>query len=135
MSRDEGAADKGFEQFEQFLKEWSRRDFLRRTGGAAAYLAFMAGGAELLAACGPKPADSTSLTPVKGGKLIDPDEAFAQILDAAHERRRARLLSKKESPEAMKPGIPRLRLLLEQLPVALEQLLRRPGFFGRDADH
>jgi peptide/nickel transport system substrate-binding protein len=71
MSRDEGGADKGFEQFEQFLKEWSRRDFLRRTGGAAAYLAFMAGGAELLAACGPKPADSTSLTPVKGGKLIE----------------------------------------------------------------
>jgi hypothetical protein len=49
MSRDEGP-DKGFAQFEQFLEEWSRRDFLKRTGGAAAYLAFMAGGAELLAA-------------------------------------------------------------------------------------
>ena len=70
MSRDEGAEDKGFEQFEQFLKEWSRRDFIRRTGGAAAYLAFMAGGAELLAACGPS-SNTNSLTPVKGGKLIE----------------------------------------------------------------
>src|SRR6267378_1683260 len=36
MSRDD-TADPGFEQFEQFLKEWSRRDFLRRLGAAAAY--------------------------------------------------------------------------------------------------
>ncbi len=71
MSRDEGAEDKGFEEFEQFLNEWSRRDFLRRTGGAAAYLAFLAGGAELLAACGPSNANTNSLTPVKGGKLIE----------------------------------------------------------------
>ena len=71
MSRDKGAEDKGFEQFEQFLKEWSRRDFLRRTGGAAAYLAFLAGGAELLAACGPSNTNTNSLTPVKGGKLIE----------------------------------------------------------------
>jgi peptide/nickel transport system substrate-binding protein len=70
MSRDEGTEDKGFEQFEQFLKEWSRRDFLRRTGGAAAYVAFLAGGAELLAACGPGQ-NTNSLTPVKGGKLIE----------------------------------------------------------------
>lgn len=70
MSRDEGVGDKGFEQFEQFLNEWSRRDFLRRTGGAAAYLAFLAGGAELLAACGPG-SNTNSLTPVKGGKLIE----------------------------------------------------------------
>jgi peptide/nickel transport system substrate-binding protein len=70
MSREGEAKDQGFEQFEQFLNEWSRRDFLRRSGGAAAYLAFMAGGAELLAACGPAPT-KTSLTPVKGGKLIE----------------------------------------------------------------
>src|SRR6266576_4871816 len=70
MSRDEDP-DKGFTQFERFLDEWSRRDFLKRTGGAAAYLAFMAGGAELLAACGPGNATSTSLTPVKGGKVIE----------------------------------------------------------------
>jgi peptide/nickel transport system substrate-binding protein len=71
MSRDKGAGDPGFEQFEQFLTEWSRRDFLRRTGGAAAYLAFLAGGAELLAAaCGPA-AQTTSQNVVKGGKLIE----------------------------------------------------------------
>ena len=49
MSREEDP-DKGFAQFEHFLDEWSRRDFLKRTGGAAAYLAFLAGGAEWLAA-------------------------------------------------------------------------------------
>jgi peptide/nickel transport system substrate-binding protein len=45
-------SDPGFEQFEQFLDAWSRRDFLRRMGGAAALAAFAAGGAEFLAACG-----------------------------------------------------------------------------------
>ena len=69
MSRDD-AAGPGFEQFEQFLKEWSRRDFLKRTGGAAAYMAFMAGGLQFLEACGPSNAP-TSQTPVKGGKLIE----------------------------------------------------------------
>jgi len=71
MSRDD-AAERGFEQFERFLQEWSRRDFLKRTGAAAAYLAFLAGGAELLAAaCGPSNTTTTSLKPVKGGKLIE----------------------------------------------------------------
>ena len=71
MSRDD-AADQGFEQFERFLKEWSRRDFLKRTGAATAYLAFLAGGAELLAAaCGPSNTANNSLKPVKGGKLIE----------------------------------------------------------------
>src|SRR5690349_1829933 len=69
MSRDEDP-EKGFAQFEQFLEEWSRRDFLKRTGGAAAYLAFMAGGAELLAAaCGP--GTTTSQTPKKGGHVVE----------------------------------------------------------------
>jgi peptide/nickel transport system substrate-binding protein len=71
MSQDEGAADKGFEQFEQFLKEWSRRDFLRRTGGAAAYLAFMAGGAEFLAACATAPSTTPSVKAVKGGHVVE----------------------------------------------------------------
>ena len=70
MSRDD-SADQGFEQFERFLKEWSRRDFLKRAGGATAYLAFMSGGMELLAACGPGNTTTNSLTPVKGGKLIE----------------------------------------------------------------
>src|SRR5436190_10999421 len=67
MSRDEDP-DKGFTQFEQFLDEWSRRDFLKRTGGAAAYLAFLAGGAEWLAACGP---GTTGVTPKKGGHVVE----------------------------------------------------------------
>jgi peptide/nickel transport system substrate-binding protein len=67
MSREEDP-DKGFTQFEQFLEEWSRRDFLKRTGGAAAYLAFLAGGAEWLAACGP---GSTGPTVKKGGHVVE----------------------------------------------------------------
>ena len=71
MSRDD-AAEREFEQFERFLQEWSRRDFLKRMGAGAAYLAFLAGGAELLAAaCGPSNTTTTSLKPVKGGKLIE----------------------------------------------------------------
>jgi peptide/nickel transport system substrate-binding protein len=70
MSRDD-AAEQGFEQFERFLQEWSRRDFLKRAGAAAGYLAFMAGGAELLAAaCGPSNTTNPT-TVVKGGKLIE----------------------------------------------------------------
>jgi len=50
MSRKD-AADEGFQQFDRFFDEWSRRDFLRNMGLGAAYLAFMAGGLEFLAAC------------------------------------------------------------------------------------
>ena len=42
----------GFDKFDQFLREWSRRDFLRRMGAAAAFAGFMAGGLEFLEACG-----------------------------------------------------------------------------------
>ncbi len=52
MSQKEGDGDQQFEQFEQFLKEWSRRDFLRRMGAAAAYTAFSVGVVDLLEACG-----------------------------------------------------------------------------------
>jgi peptide/nickel transport system substrate-binding protein len=71
MSRDEGAGDPGFEQFERFLEEWSRRDFLRRMGMGAAWLAFSAGALELLEACGGGGTNTTSVNPVKGGKLIE----------------------------------------------------------------
>jgi peptide/nickel transport system substrate-binding protein len=71
MSRDEDAADGGFAQFERFLEEWSRRDFLKRAGGAAAYMAFMAGGAEFLAACAAGPSTTTSATPKKGGHVVE----------------------------------------------------------------
>ena len=40
--------DRDMVRFERFLDEWSRRDFLRRMGGAAAFTAFMAGGMEFL---------------------------------------------------------------------------------------
>src|SRR5690349_12671913 len=70
MSRDEGAGDPGFEQFERFLDEWSRRDFLRRMGYGAAWLAFSGGALELLEACGGG-GNTNSVTPVKGGKLIE----------------------------------------------------------------
>src|SRR5436309_6586828 len=68
MSRDEDP-DKGFAQFERFLDEWSRRDFLKRTGGAAAYMAFLAGGAEFLAACAS--GATSSQTPKKGGHVVE----------------------------------------------------------------
>lgn len=70
-SQDEGVDDAGFERFERFLKEWSRRDFLRRAGAGAAWLAFSAGAAEVLAACARAGSNTTSVNPVKGGKLIE----------------------------------------------------------------
>src|SRR5262252_2823371 len=73
MSQDEGAADPGFEKFERFLEEWSRRDFLRRMGMGAAWLAFSAGAIDLIEACGPGNSGNNNSggTPVKGGKLIE----------------------------------------------------------------
>jgi peptide/nickel transport system substrate-binding protein len=41
-----------FLDFERFLDAWSRRDFLRGMGGSLAFTTFLAGGMELLAACG-----------------------------------------------------------------------------------
>lgn len=71
MSRSGEADDKGFEQFEKFLDHWSRRDFLKRTGGAAAYLAFMAGGLEFLEACGGGNNTPTGQTAKKGGHVTE----------------------------------------------------------------
>ncbi|HEX2680262.1 MAG TPA: ABC transporter substrate-binding protein [Candidatus Dormibacteraeota bacterium] len=70
MSQDEGAGDPGFEQFERFLEEWSRRDFLRNMGAGAAYLAFLAGGVEFLAACGGG-TSSTGPTVKEGGHIVE----------------------------------------------------------------
>src|SRR2546430_723039 len=52
MSLEEDAKDPGFEQFEQFLEEWSRRGFLKRMGAMGAWFAFSGGVIELLEACG-----------------------------------------------------------------------------------
>ena len=68
MSRDEDA-DAGFQQFERFLEEWSRRDFLKRAGGAAAYLTFLAGGIEFLEACAGGGNQGT--TAKKGGHVVE----------------------------------------------------------------
>ena len=50
MSTSEG----DFEQFNRFLDEWSRRDFLKRVSGTVAYAAFLAGGVELLESRAPR---------------------------------------------------------------------------------
>src|ERR1700746_49441 len=72
MSRDEDAADKGFAQFERFLDEWSRRDFLRRAGGTTAFLAFSGGIVGFLEACaGTSSNNSTSGTAKKGGHVVE----------------------------------------------------------------
>ncbi len=64
--------EEGFRRFEEFLEEWSRRDFMKRSGAAAAFTAFMAGGpAALLAACGSGQQGQPAASPVKGGKLIE----------------------------------------------------------------
>jgi peptide/nickel transport system substrate-binding protein len=62
----------GFDRFEQFLKEWSRRDFLRRMGAAAAFSGFMAGGVEFLEACGNSPASGQPAAQgKKGGHVVE----------------------------------------------------------------
>ena len=45
-------SENDFSNFEDFLDAWSRRDFLRGMGGSLAFTTFLAGGMELLAACG-----------------------------------------------------------------------------------
>ena len=68
--------DPGFEQFERFLDAWSRRDFIRRMGGAAALAAFSIGGLEFLEACGGNQAAQTQNVKKGGhvteGSLSDP---------------------------------------------------------------
>ncbi len=76
MSRDEEAEDKGFAQFERFLEDWSRRDFLRRMGATAAWTAFTGGALEFLEACAGGNTQS-SLTPKKGGHVVE--GAFSDV--------------------------------------------------------
>jgi peptide/nickel transport system substrate-binding protein len=93
-------SEREFDTFERFLEHWSsRRAFLRGMGAAAAWTAFAAGGAELLAACGSQATTTTSLTPKKGGKLVaatisDPktfnsvlsnDTASAYVINRIHD--------------------------------------------------
>lgn len=72
MSREEDADDKGFAQFERFLDEWSRRDFLKRAGGAAAFMAFSGGMLEFLQACAGGASNNTGgTTAKKGGHVVE----------------------------------------------------------------
>src|SRR5437667_9521074 len=63
----------GFDKFEALLKEWSRRDFLRRMGATAAFAGFMAGGVEFLDACGNGGGSSGQQAPQgkKGGHVVE----------------------------------------------------------------
>jgi peptide/nickel transport system substrate-binding protein len=62
----------GFDKFDQFLTEWSRRDFLRRMGGTAAFAAFMAGGLEFLEACGTGSGSGQTAEQAKpGGHVVE----------------------------------------------------------------
>ena len=65
--------DPGFDTFERFLHEWSRRDFLRSVSIGAAYVAFMGGGVAALEACANagQGGQTQSQTPQKGGTLIE----------------------------------------------------------------
>src|SRR5215472_6698838 len=58
-------------QFDRFLDEWSRRDFLRGMGGALAFSAFLAGGVEFLEACGGNQAATNTQNAVKGGHIVE----------------------------------------------------------------
>jgi peptide/nickel transport system substrate-binding protein len=71
MSREEDADDRGFAQFERFLEDWSRRDFLKRTGGAAAYLAFAGGIVEFLQACAGGGTSNNTTAAKKGGHVVE----------------------------------------------------------------
>ena len=72
MSDTEQRSDDELARFDRFLEGWSRRDFLKRSGAAAAFAAFMA-------ACAPTTATPSSaqgsakpaVTPVKGGTLTE----------------------------------------------------------------
>src|SRR5215472_14419303 len=74
----------GFDNFEQFLKEWSRRDFLRGMGGVAAFAAFTAGGLEFLDACGNSGSSSTQTTAQgkKGGHLVEANISDISVLNS-----------------------------------------------------
>jgi peptide/nickel transport system substrate-binding protein len=66
--------DKGFDDFERFLDAWSRRDFLRGMGGTLAFTAFLAGGMELLEACGGGSSGGTQTSTQnakRGGHIVE----------------------------------------------------------------
>jgi peptide/nickel transport system substrate-binding protein len=79
MGSQEG--EREFETYERLLKDWSRRDFLRRAGGVLGASALVGGGLEFLAACGsssPK-ASATPSGAKRGGHIVE-----GSISDTSH---------------------------------------------------
>ena len=70
-------------EFEKFLDLWSRRDFVRNMGAAAAFTAFAFGGLEFLEACGNSTTTggTTAGTPKKGGHVVELSIADIQNLN------------------------------------------------------
>src|SRR5260221_12593468 len=71
MADQDGPNAEELARFDRFLEGWSRRDFLKRTGAAAAFAAF-------IAACGPSATPSAgsgsakpTITPIKGGTVTE----------------------------------------------------------------
>lgn len=60
-------------EFDKFLDLWSRRDFVRNMGAAAAFTAFALGGLEFLEACGNSTTTGgpSGATPKKGGHVVE----------------------------------------------------------------
>jgi peptide/nickel transport system substrate-binding protein len=67
-----GASETPDAWFDEFLDHWSRRDFLRRMGGATALSLFLAGGGALLDACGGGAGGAGATKGVKkGGHVVE----------------------------------------------------------------
>lgn len=72
MSRHQARDGEGFSKFQEFIDNWSRRDFVKRMGLGAAYTAFLAGGAEFLEACANAGSGGeTSQNVKKGGHVVE----------------------------------------------------------------
>lgn len=74
MSRNRARnSDEGLNKFEEFLSNWSRRDFVKRMGYTAAYSIFLAGGAEALEACANAGTggNTTTANVKKGGHVVE----------------------------------------------------------------
>lgn len=68
--------------FDKFLDMWSRRDFVRNMGAAAAFTAFALGGLEFLEACGNSTTTGPAgATPKKGGHVVELSIADIQTLN------------------------------------------------------
>jgi peptide/nickel transport system substrate-binding protein len=72
--RQDNSPAKSFDDLERFLDAWSRRDFLRGIGGTVAFTTFLAGGLELLEACGGGSGSGTQTSTQsakRGGHIVE----------------------------------------------------------------